>query len=115
MLYTGRKIDTWFSINTITGAKEQLLSFNEAKNICPLETQNTIFVGRTEYNIIMVDSKHKDRKWNVTFYDYSAAKMGPDLIDDYGMSIIPNNNGFKGISITICYIRIIKYIEIYVF
>lgn len=88
MLYTGRKIDTWFSIDPMTGEREKLLSFNEAKNTCPLEIQNAIFIGRTEYNIIMVDSKHKDRKWNVTFYDYSAAKMTPDVIDNYGMLLV---------------------------
>ncbi|XP_014471160.1 PREDICTED: serine/threonine-protein kinase/endoribonuclease IRE1 [Dinoponera quadriceps] len=85
MLYTGRKIDTWFSIDPTTGEREQLLSFNEVKNTCPLKIQNAIFVGRTEYNIIMVDSKHKDRKWNVTFYDYSADKMEPDVADNYDL------------------------------
>jgi len=84
ILYTGRKIDTWFSIDPMTGEREQLLSFHKVKDTCPLEMQNTIFVGRTEYNIIMVDSKHKDRKWNVTFYDYSAMRMKPDVIDNYG-------------------------------
>lgn len=86
ILYTGRKVDTWFSIDPTTGKREQLLSFNNGKNTCPLEAQNTIFVGRTEYNIIMVDSKHKDRKWNVTFYDYSAAEMESDMIDTYDLA-----------------------------
>ncbi|EFN88565.1 Serine/threonine-protein kinase/endoribonuclease ire-1 [Harpegnathos saltator] len=85
MLYTGRKIDTWFSIDPMTGEREQLLSFNEVKNTCPLKIQNAIFIGRTEYNIIMVDSKHKDRKWNVTFYDYSAEKMESDVADNYDL------------------------------
>lgn len=84
ILYTGRKIDTWFSIDPMTGEKEQLLSFYKVKDTCPLEMQNIIFVGRTEYNIIMVDSKRKDRKWNVTFYDYSAMQMEPDVTDNYG-------------------------------
>ncbi|EZA61735.1 hypothetical protein DMN91_004412 [Ooceraea biroi] len=86
ILYTGRKVDTWFSIDPTTGKREQLLSFNDAKNTCPLDVQNTIFVGRTEYNIIMVDSKHKDRKWNVTFYDYSAEQMESDMIDNYDLA-----------------------------
>lgn len=85
ILYTGRKIDSWFSIDPMTGEREQLLGFDKVKNTCPLEMQDAIFVGRTEYNIIMVDSKHKDRKWNVTFYDYSAAKMEPDGTDNYGL------------------------------
>ncbi|XP_011630520.1 serine/threonine-protein kinase/endoribonuclease IRE1 isoform X1 [Pogonomyrmex barbatus] len=85
ILYTGRKIDTWFSIDPMTGEREQLLSFHKVKDTCPLEMQNTIFVGRTEYNIIMVDSKHKDRKWNLTFYDYSAMQMEPDVTDNYDL------------------------------
>ncbi|XP_071565935.1 serine/threonine-protein kinase/endoribonuclease IRE1 [Temnothorax nylanderi] len=85
ILYTGRKIDTWFSIDPMTGEREQFLSFHKVKDTCPLEMQNTIFVGRTEYNIIMVDSKHKDRKWNVTFYDYSAMQMKSDVMEDYDL------------------------------
>jgi serine/threonine-protein kinase/endoribonuclease IRE1 len=85
ILYTGRKIDTWFSVDPQTGKREQLLGFTAADNTCPIDTQNVIFVGRTEYNIIMIDSKRKDRKWNVTFYDYSAAKMDPELVEDYDL------------------------------
>ncbi|KAG7210888.1 hypothetical protein KM043_012369 [Ampulex compressa] len=85
MLYTGRKIDTWLSIDPQTGEREQLLGFDKVKNTCPAEMRDAIFVGRTEYNIIMVDSKRKDRKWNVTFYDYSAAKMEPDGIENYDL------------------------------
>lgn len=84
ILYTGRKIDTWFSIDPLTGEREQLLGFETADSTCPLDIQNAIFVGRTEYNIIMVDSKKKERKWNVTFYDYSAAKID-ETIDDYDL------------------------------
>ncbi|XP_015588609.1 serine/threonine-protein kinase/endoribonuclease IRE1 [Cephus cinctus] len=83
ILYTGRKIDTWFSVDPRTGERERLMGFDSADSTCPLDTQDVIFVGRTEYNIIMIDSKHKDRKWNVTFYDYSAAKMEPDRTDNY--------------------------------
>ena len=90
ILYTGRKIDTWFSIDPLTGEKEQLLGFDQVENTCPLESQDVIFVGRTEYNIIMVDSKNKQRKWNVTFYDYSATKMETDGAESYGSFIINN-------------------------
>ncbi|XP_066601348.1 serine/threonine-protein kinase/endoribonuclease IRE1-like isoform X2 [Prorops nasuta] len=85
ILYTGRKTDTWFSVDPITGEREQLLGFDKVENTCPLKTQDAIFVGRTEYNIIMVDSKHKEKKWNVTFYDYSAAKMEADGTDNYDL------------------------------
>lgn len=84
ILYTGKKIDTWFSIDPRTGVREPL-SFNNVRNTCPSQMQNAIFVGRTEYNIYMVNSKRKDRKWNViTFNGYSAAEMEPDVTDNYG-------------------------------
>ncbi|XP_058791502.1 serine/threonine-protein kinase/endoribonuclease IRE1 isoform X2 [Phymastichus coffea] len=86
ILYTGRKIDTWFSVDPLTGRREQLLGFTKAENTCPVDTKNAIFVGRTEYNIIMIDSKHKDKKWNVTFYDYSAIKMDPQNAENYGLA-----------------------------
>lgn len=86
ILYQGRKIDTWFNVDPLTGQREQLLGFTKAQNTCPLNTQNSIFVGRTEYNIIMIDSKRKDRQWNVTFYDYSAAKMDKKSIEDYDLA-----------------------------
>lgn len=84
ILYTGRKIDTWFTVDPRTGRREHILGFDKAGNTCPVEMQDVIFIGRTEYNIIMVDSKQKDRKWNVTFYDYSAAKMENDGNENYG-------------------------------
>lgn len=85
ILYTGRKIDTWFGIDPRTGERKQLLGFDEVKNTCPLEMQNVVFMGRTEYNIMMVDSKQKNRKWNVTFYDYTATKMEPEGIENYDL------------------------------
>ncbi|XP_035725102.1 serine/threonine-protein kinase/endoribonuclease IRE1-like [Vespa mandarinia] len=85
ILYTGRKIDTWFTVDPRTGRREQVLGFDKAGNTCPVEMQDVIFIGRTEYNIIMVDSKQKDRKWNVTFYDYSAAKMENDGNENYDL------------------------------
>ncbi|KAI4494432.1 hypothetical protein M0802_008924 [Mischocyttarus mexicanus] len=85
MLYTGRKIDTWFTVDPRTGRREQVLGFDNVANTCPVEIQDVIFIGRTEYNIIMVDSKQKDRKWNVTFYDYSAAKKENNGNDNYDL------------------------------
>ncbi|XP_043279722.1 serine/threonine-protein kinase/endoribonuclease IRE1 isoform X2 [Venturia canescens] len=85
ILYTGRKIDTWFSIDPLTGDKEHLMGFDQVENTCPLEIQDAIYVGRTEYNIIMIDTKNKDRKWNVTFYDYSATKRETEGVDNYDL------------------------------
>lgn len=32
----------------------------------------------------MYDSVHKQRKWNITFYDYSSTMMDQELINNYG-------------------------------
>ena len=86
--YTGRKVDTWFSINQLTGAKTGALSYdgcNEPndyigdgrKDSCPnLENSPNFLIGRTEYNLKVFDRKYMDNAWNVTFYDYSSSVIG---------------------------------------
>lgn len=86
ILYSGRKTDTWFRIDPHTGDREQLLGFEKSENTCPLDSRDFIFMGRTEYNVIMIDSKRKDRKWNVTFYDYSAVKLDPTVSETYDLA-----------------------------
>lgn len=36
----------------------------------------------------MLDSKQKERKWNVTFFDYSANAMNSELLSNYGKDIL---------------------------
>ncbi|KAK7794108.1 hypothetical protein R5R35_012602 [Gryllus longicercus] len=83
ILYTGKKIDTWFSVDPKTGTKQQIVSFDKEDKTCPVTGAHGIFIGRTEYNIMMLDSKHKERKWNVTFFDYSASAMDSERFKDY--------------------------------
>ncbi|XP_034247460.1 serine/threonine-protein kinase/endoribonuclease IRE1 [Thrips palmi] len=86
ILYTGKKMDTWFSVNSKTGEKQPVLS-SDGQHVCPLTDSNgnSFYIGRTEYNIIMLDSKQKERKWNVTFFDYSANTMDSELLSNYEM------------------------------
>ena len=44
-----------------------------------------------EYNIMMFDSKHKERRWNVTFYDYSSNVMDPEALNNYGIEADHND------------------------
>jgi len=83
ILYTGKKIDTWFSINPNTGTKKSLISAGVVDSTCPREGPDAIFIGRTEYNILMMDTTNNDKIWNVTFFDYASYEM--ELADpEYG-------------------------------
>lgn len=86
ILYTGKKMDTWFSVDPKTGEKQPVLS-SDGEHVCPLSDSDSssFYIGRTEYNIIMLDSKQKERKWNVTFFDYSANTMDSELLSNYEM------------------------------
>jgi hypothetical protein len=45
-----------------------------------------------EYNIMMFDSKQKERRWNVTFYDYSSNVMDTEALNNYGIEADHNAN-----------------------
>ncbi|XP_037872627.1 serine/threonine-protein kinase/endoribonuclease IRE1 [Bombyx mori] len=91
ILYTGKKSDTWFMIDPLTGFREHVSGFDKSKifksddeNTCNSEKKKGIYVARTEYNILMHDSKNVNHKWNVTFFDYTSLAMGKDMLNDYG-------------------------------
>jgi len=90
ILYSGKKIDTWLSVNSLTGAKQGSLSYEGClqgdKDMCPVMEPGTILIGRTEYNIMMFDTRTKDRKWNITYYDYSSNLGGIDVSKDYDLA-----------------------------
>jgi serine/threonine-protein kinase/endoribonuclease IRE1 len=92
ILYSGKKVDTWVSVSRLTGAKRGSLSFEgclrgEAEeDMCPVKEPGTVLLGRTEYNIMMYDTRTKDRKWNITYYDYSSSLGGIDMSQDYELA-----------------------------
>ncbi|KAJ9574851.1 hypothetical protein L9F63_007976, partial [Diploptera punctata] len=83
ILYTGKKMDTWFAINAKTGVKQEVVSFNKPDKTCPIDSSDAVFIGRSEYNIMMFDSKQQERSWNVTFFDYSSSVMEADALNNY--------------------------------
>ncbi|XP_060605820.1 serine/threonine-protein kinase/endoribonuclease IRE1-like [Ruditapes philippinarum] len=83
ILYTGHKRDIWMAIDPHTGAKLQTLTMDGAQNTCPSTKENTLFIGRTEYTIVMFDSKTGIKRWNATYLDYSS-HVAPD-VQDYEM------------------------------
>ncbi|KAL1497233.1 hypothetical protein ABEB36_008228 [Hypothenemus hampei] len=83
ILYTGKKKDTWYKLDPTNGNKERILGWGDNSPTCPIEVNNFIYIGRTKYNIMMIDTNSQNKKWNVTFYDYRAAEMGVDEFSNY--------------------------------
>ncbi|KAK7113321.1 serine/threonine-protein kinase/endoribonuclease IRE1-like [Littorina saxatilis] len=77
ILYTGTKKDVWLAIDPVTGVKVQTLTMNGAQKTCPSSTKNLLYLGRTEYSIVMFDSHTGEKSWNATFLDYSS-HIAPD-------------------------------------
>ncbi|XP_045525951.1 serine/threonine-protein kinase/endoribonuclease IRE1 [Pieris brassicae] len=92
ILYTGKKSDTWFMLDPLTGSREHISGFENTKifksdedNTCQLDKKKGVYVARTEYNILMHDSKNENHKWNVTFFDYTSHDMAKEMLNDYGI------------------------------
>ncbi|CAG5132283.1 unnamed protein product, partial [Candidula unifasciata] len=79
-IYTGSKKDTWIAIDPITGAKVQTLSSDGAQKVCPSSNENLLYIGRTEFSIMMFDGKTGAKSWNATYMDYSS-HVAPDVND----------------------------------
>ncbi|CAH2106534.1 unnamed protein product [Euphydryas editha] len=91
MLYTGKKSDTWFILDPLTGSREHVSGFDTSK-IFNGDTEQTcsdkkagVYIARTEYNILMHDANNENQKWNVTFFDYTSHAMGKEMLNDYGI------------------------------
>lgn len=83
ILYSGKKLDSWFSINPKTGVKKSLMNIMSIGSTCPREGPEAVYIGRTEYNILMMDTVNNDKVWNVTFYDYATYEMDANAIEHY--------------------------------
>ena len=58
----------------------------EDEEQCPVREPGTVLLGRTEYNIMMYDTRTKGRKWNITYYDYSSNLGTMDTVKDYDLA-----------------------------
>lgn len=85
ILYTGQKLDVWFAIDFFTGEKLETISFHGSDKICPVSYERAIFVGRTEFQIAMYDSKTGEKRWNASFFDY-AAQSSPEISEEYDLA-----------------------------
>ena len=93
------QVDTWVSVSKLTGVKKGSLSHEgclrqapltgeeeEERDMCPVMEPGTVLLGRTEYNIMMYDTRTRDRRWNITYYDYSSSLGGMDMSQDYDLT-----------------------------
>ena len=64
-------------------------------------------LGRTEYNIMMYDTRTKGRKWNITYYDYSSNLGTMVSVEDYDMAhFTDSSTGTKtGLDKTSCSVQ----------
>lgn len=85
VLYTGQKLDVWFAIDFFTGDKLETISFHGSDKVCPVSYEKAIFVGRTEFQIAMYDSKTGEKRWNASFFDY-AAQATPEVAEVYDLA-----------------------------
>ncbi|CAG9832376.1 unnamed protein product [Diabrotica balteata] len=83
ILYTGKKKDTWFKLDPKSGKKQLIMGWDDYSPTCPIDTKSSVYIGRTQYTLRMVDEKKADNKWNVTFYDYTARPMGMEELNNY--------------------------------
>uniref|UniRef100_A0A803XSD1 Serine/threonine-protein kinase/endoribonuclease IRE1 n=1 Tax=Meleagris gallopavo TaxID=9103 RepID=A0A803XSD1_MELGA len=70
VLYTGKKLDTWFIVDPKSGEKQTTLSTEAWDGVCP--SSPLLYIGRTQYVITMYDTKTRELRWNATYSDYSA-------------------------------------------
>ncbi|VDN07625.1 unnamed protein product [Thelazia callipaeda] len=72
VFYAGSKKDVWLEIDAVKGLKVGELSLYHTDRQCPLNKNTSVFIGRSEYKLTMVDPKNRNRRWNATFTDYSS-------------------------------------------
>ncbi|RWS13129.1 serine/threonine-protein kinase/endoribonuclease IRE1-like protein [Dinothrombium tinctorium] len=80
LLFVGKKVDSWITLNKETGEKLNVLSadsptcprsqhFNKKGE--PVADDQILLVGKSEFHLSIFDLKTKEKRWNLTVVDYS--------------------------------------------
>ncbi|XP_050421955.1 serine/threonine-protein kinase/endoribonuclease ire-1 [Adelges cooleyi] len=86
ILFSGKKIDSWYFIDWNTGEKYPFMNFDKDEDICTAIASKSILLSKSEYSVLMVDSTSSDkRQWNVTFFSYNSKTMTDEQIFNHGM------------------------------
>lgn len=89
ILYTGSKRDSWLRLDRRTGEMWEVLGWEErvkGDSTCPVDGVNgkfQVYLGKTQYTVLMVDSRNESRRWNVSFSQYNAPPMTTDDLSTY--------------------------------
>ena len=74
-------------ISSFAGSKQGSLTFDgclkNEEDSCPNIGPSNFLVGRTEYTIMMYDSKTPGRKWNISYFDYTSNMATAETQSDY--------------------------------
>ena len=84
VLFTGVKSDTWYWLDVDTGDQRCILEHKMQQDFRSVPEKNGIYLGRTKYDIKVIDSKNSKRYWNMTFFDYSSVPMNAQMLQNYG-------------------------------
>ena len=75
------------NLSFFSGSKQGSLTFDgclkNEEDSCPNIGPSNFLVGRTEYTIMMYDSKTPGRKWNISYFDYTSNMATAETQSDY--------------------------------
>ncbi|XP_064116017.1 serine/threonine-protein kinase/endoribonuclease IRE1-like isoform X2 [Macrobrachium nipponense] len=71
IFYLGKKVDSWVGVDSITGEKQLTLDMSSVDKKCPKPSRNTVYFGRTLYNIVLYEAT-TGNKWNISFSEYAT-------------------------------------------
>ncbi|XP_045115482.1 serine/threonine-protein kinase/endoribonuclease IRE1-like isoform X2 [Portunus trituberculatus] len=83
IFYLGKKIDSWVGIDSLTGEKQLVLGVDVVDRKCPKPSRNTVYFGRTLYNIILYEAS-TGNKWNISFSEY-ATSTSSSAVENYDL------------------------------
>ena len=96
-LSLGSKKDVWISINPETGSKMETLPPPAANSFCPISHPETVFIGKTEYKLSVLDTKNKEIRFgvdktkpNVVLDNLESGQTYP--LEKLKVSMIANDN-----------------------
>ncbi|XP_068244652.1 serine/threonine-protein kinase/endoribonuclease IRE1 isoform X2 [Palaemon carinicauda] len=82
IFYLGKKVDSWVGIDSITGEKQLTLDMSSVDKKCPKPSRNTVYFGRTLYNIILYEAT-TGNKWNISFSEYATGTIS--AVENYDL------------------------------
>ncbi|KAG7154594.1 Serine/threonine-protein kinase/endoribonuclease IRE1-like [Homarus americanus] len=83
IFYLGKKTDSWVGVDSITGEKQLVLGVDNVDRKCPKPSRNTVYFGRTVYNIILYEAS-SGNKWNISFSEY-ATSTSSSIVENYDL------------------------------